>query len=127
MCAASGLDLVQQACKKDAKRPWKIPTVVEKGYEIPIAIVDVRSTPEFGNFERLGMDVFVNATWLALYFAKVDEDAEAATAIRSLILDWPFDYFHIAGTTAEEQEENKFKWACNMSSRVEKIREFVGL
>ena len=33
----------------------------------------------------------------------------------------------IAGSTPEEREENSFKWTVNMSAKVERLRDFVGL
>ena len=47
------------------KNNWKILDLVEKGLEIPIYVTDVQSTPAVGSFKRLGMDVVVNAVWLA--------------------------------------------------------------
>ena len=47
-------------------RPWKIPDLVERGYEIPMCIIDPCVVPELGKFKRLGMDVVVGAVWLAL-------------------------------------------------------------
>ena len=38
---------------------------VEKGFEIPIMINGSFMEPEIGKFKRLGMDVVVNAVWLA--------------------------------------------------------------
>ena len=37
-----------------------------RGYEIPIAITSTTAEPEKGKFRRLGLDVAVNATWLAM-------------------------------------------------------------
>ena len=110
-----------------AQRPWHIPPMVEKGFEIPIMIAKLFPEPELGKFKRLGMDVVVNAVWLAYYWAKKEGSTEAATALEELILDWPFDFIGIEGDTTEEIEENKFKWAVNMSARVERLRDFVGL
>ena len=52
-----------------AKFPWQIPTLVEKGYEIPICVTETYAL-EVRSFPRLGMDVVVNAAWLALEWAK---------------------------------------------------------
>ena len=108
---------------------WNIPTSVEKGFEIPIMVSNVNETvmPELGKFKRLAMDVVVNAAWLALFWAKQEGSKEAVTALEALILDWPFDFIHIKGSTPEEIEENKFKWAVNLSARTERLREFTGL
>ena len=110
-----------------AKKPWQIPGRVEKGFEIPIMIASSFSEPEIGKFKRLGMDVVVNAVWLAYFWAKQEGASDAATALEELILDWPFDFIHIEGTSPEEVEENKFKWAVNMTARVERLRDFIGL
>ena len=112
-----------------AKKPWNIPKQVEKGFEIPIMVSSVNQfvAPDLGKFKRLAMDVVVNAAWLALYWAKSEGSREAVTALEELILDWPFDFIHIKGATAEEIEENKFKWAVNASARTERLRDFVGL
>ena len=37
------------------------------------------------------------------------------------------DFIFIKGSTPEELEENKFKWAVNMSAKVERLHDFVGL
>ena len=115
--------------KQKQKKPWSIPPAVEKGFEIPIMVSSVNQSvvPELGKFKRLAMDVVVNATWLALFWAKEDGDENAVTALEGLILDWPFDFVHIKGSTAEEIEENKFKWAVNLSARHERLRDFTGL
>ena len=106
---------------------WQIPERVEKGFEIPILIGSSFSEPDIGKFKRLGMDVVVNAVWLAFFWAKQEGSSDAATALEQLILDWPFDFIHIQGSSTEEIEENKFKWAVNMTARVERLRDFVGL
>ena len=49
------------------KLPWRIPELVERGFEIPICFTSTSATPEFGQFKRLGMDIVVNAVWLAYY------------------------------------------------------------
>ena len=110
-----------------AKRPWQIPERVEKGFEIPIMITSSFPEPDIGEFKRLGMDVVVNAVWLAYFWAKQEGSKDAATALEELILDWPFDFIRIQGSSTEEVEENKFKWAVNMTARVERLRDFVGL
>ena len=109
------------------KRPWQIPRRVEKGFEIPIMISGLFPEPDIGAFKRLGMDVVVNAVWLAYFWAKEERSIEAAKAIEELILDWPFDVIDIKGTSPDEIEENKFKWAVNMTARVERLRDFVGV
>ena len=40
---------------------WQIPEAVEKGFEIPIAITSLDAMPAPGEFQRLAMDVVVNA------------------------------------------------------------------
>ncbi len=108
-------------------RPWKIPTAVERGYEIPICITDTAVVPELGNFKRLGMDCIVNAAWLAFYWATIEEDTDAVSALKNLILDWPMDFVLITGDTPDEVTENMFKWSVNLSAKVERLRDFVGL
>ena len=48
-----------------ARRPWQIPKMAEKGFEIPIMITKSFDWPDIGKFKRWGMDVVVNAVWLA--------------------------------------------------------------
>ena len=118
---------LQEVLKKDpSKRKWKIPAAVERGFEIPICISSAGTVPELGNFKRLHMDVVVNAAWLALFWAKEDRNDAAASAVKKLMLDWPMDFVLIEGSTPEDVEENKFKWAVNMSAKVERLRDFVG-
>ncbi len=52
---------------------------------------------------------------------------EVVSALKQLILDWPMDFVEIKGSTPEEQTENMFKWSVNMSAKVERLRDFVGL
>ena len=59
-----------ETLSEKGKRPWNIPTTVEKGFEIPIMTNKLFPEPELGKFKRLGMDVVVNAVWLAYYWAK---------------------------------------------------------
>ena len=44
-----------------------------------------------------------------------------------LILDWPMDFVLIEGSTPEEVEQNKFVWGLNMSAKIERLRDMVGL
>ena len=67
--------------------PWRVPESVERGFEIPIYLTNAQSVPEFGSFPRLGMDVVVNAVWLAYYWAKAEDNANAASALEKFILD----------------------------------------
>ena len=74
------------------------------------------------------MDVVVNAVWLAYYWLVSEQDSDrAVSALESLILDWPMDFVLITGETAEEIEEKKFTYAVNMSAKVERLRNFIGL
>ncbi len=100
---------------------------MERGFEIPIGITDADAIPELGDFKRLAMDVVVNAVWLALSWAREENNEEVVAALKRLILDWPMDFILITGGSPEEIEENKFKWAVNMSATVERLRDFVGL
>ena len=45
--------------------PWRVPESVERGFEIPIYLTSANSMLELGEFPRLGLDVVVNAVWLA--------------------------------------------------------------
>ncbi len=83
--------------------------------------------PDIGKLKRLGMDIVVNAVWLAYYWAQEEGSKDAVTALEALIIEWPFDFIHIQGNSTEEIEDNKFKWAVNISARVERLRDFVGL
>ena len=109
------------------KLPWRIPTCVERGFEIPFCVTNAYAVPELGKFTRLGMDVVVNAVWLAYYWAKKEKNREVGAALQSLILDWPMDFVLIQGSTPEEIEENKFLWGVNLSANVERLRDFIGL
>ena len=129
----------EDACGRGAKRsvfelilaggplPWRVPESVERGFEIPIYLTNAESVPECGKFPRLGMDVVVNAVWLAYSWAKAEDNANAASALEKLILDWPMDFVLIEGNTPEEVEQNKFVWGVNFSAKVERLRDMVGL
>ena len=88
---------------------------MERGFEIPICIADTYSVPELGKFKRLGMDVVVNAVWLAYYWAVSEKNFQAVSALRTLILDWPMDFVLIKGGSPEELEENMFIWGVNLA------------
>ena len=125
--APSVAEVLNQEAEKTGKRSWKIPAVVEKGYEIPICITSLGVIPEIGKFRRLGMCVVVNAVWLAYAWAKDEQNEKAIADLEHLILDWPMDFIRIEGNSPEEIEENSFKWTANMSAKHERLREFVGL
>ena len=72
--------------------PWKIPDAVEEGFEIPIAITSLDAMPVPGEFQRLAMDVDVNAIWLGVYFARLHKNGEAVSILMALINDWRFDH-----------------------------------
>ena len=108
------------------KIPWRIPQKVERGYEIPICVTE-NYRLEIGKFCRLGMDIVVNAVWLAYSWAKEEGTGTAVSALRSLILDWPMDFVLIRATSPEELEEKKFTWNVNMGAKIERLREYVGL
>ena len=118
---------LQETLKHHTERHWKIPRAVERGFEIPVCITAACAVPELGKFKRLGMDVVVNAVWLAYFWAKEEGNEEALSGLRDLILDWPMDFILVEGSTADELEENIFLWAVNSSAKVERLREFVGL
>ena len=95
--------------------PWRIPGCVERGFEIPIGLTVPHAVPQLGEFVRLGMDVVVNAVWLAYYWAKIEENEEAVSALKVLILDWPMDFVLIEGTTPEGVEK-KNPLGCKLVS-----------
>ena len=64
---------------------------------------------------------------VGLVLGQKEGNALAVSALKSLILDWPMDFVLISGSTPEELEENMFKWSVNMSAKVERLRDFVGL
>ena len=105
---------------------FKIPDRVPRGYEIPIAITSCTAEAEKGKFRRLGLDVAVNATWLAMYWALEDKNKEAEKALEKLMLDWPFD-FHLFEGTEEEVEQQIMKHIINLPAATERLRDFCGL
>ena len=125
-CDAPNLSVLEVA-ERQEKRPWNIPEKVERGFEIPICITDLNTIPTPGEFKRLGMDVVVNAVWLALSWAIKEANTTVVSQLKALILDWPMDFVLIQGSTPEEVEEKKFKFAVNMSAAVERLQDFVGL
>ena len=64
---------------------------------------------------------------VGLCWAAVEKDIDAVPALTNLILDWPMDFVLIQGDTPDEVAENMFKWSVNMSAKVERLRDFVGL
>ena len=64
-----------------------------RGYEIPIAICSIDVEPEKGKFRRLGLDVAVNATWLAMKWALEDNNEAAEQALEKLMLAVRFSLF----------------------------------
>ena len=60
--------------------PWRIPISVEKGFEIPICVTNAFAVPELGKFKRLGMDVVVNATWLAYHMGQHGKEPRICTS-----------------------------------------------
>ena len=112
--------------RSNNKKAWKIPARVPRGYEIQIAVVSTTTEVEKGKFRRLGLDVVVNATWLAMYWAIVSEDEVAEAALSALILDWPFD-FHLFEGSESEREANITRYIINLPAAVERLRDFCGL
>jgi hypothetical protein len=100
-----------------------VPAVVERGFEIP-GITGADAIPELGGFKRLATDVVVNAVWMAVAWAR--EERGSCISFEAPYTGWPMDFILIPGGS-EEIEENKFKWAVNMSAKVERLRDFVGL
>ena len=88
------------------KLPWKIPELVPKGYEIPIVVTSTEIFPELGKFKGYGMDIAVNATWLAYWWAIKETNEEAQNKLKALILDWPMDFKLLITHTLEEFEDS---------------------
>ena len=106
---------------QSSKKAWKIPERVPRGYEIQIAIVTTATEPPKGKFRRLGLDVVVNATWLAMKWALESGDRAAEEALSNLILDWPFDFILFEGG-AETAEAQIMKHIINTPAAVERPR-----
>jgi hypothetical protein len=106
---------------------WKVPQKVERGFGIPILVAKNFDNLVIGKFQRIALDVYVNATWMAWSWAKKEGNDEAASAIENLILDWPMDFILIEGESIEEIERNMFKWRVNMAAKAERHCDFVGL
>ena len=121
-----GLGVAKQKKNLTAKKQWRIPDRVPRGYEIPIAINSRDAEPEKGKFRRLGLDVAVNATWLAMKWALGEGNKEAEDALQKLILDWPFD-FHLFEGAEEEVEQQIMKHIINLPAATERLRDFCGL
>ena len=96
-----------------------------KGYDIPIAITS-NAEPEKGKFKRMGLDVAVNATWLAMKWALDEGDEQAEQALEKLMLYWSFD-FHFFEGTEEGIEEQIMKHIINLPAATERLRDFCGL
>lgn len=109
-----------------AKKPWKIPDLVPRGYNIPIPIHSADVEPEKGKFRRLGIDVAVNGTWLALCWVRQEGNEDAAEKLKKLSLDWPFDFIYFSGDE-DEREEKMLKWMINMPAGIERLRTFCGM
>ena len=121
-----GVQHTAKVLLQSSKKAWKIPSRVPRGYEIQIAVVTTATEPPKGKFRRLGLDVVVNATWLAMKWALESGDKAAEEALSTLILDWPFDFilFEGTGATAEVQI---IKHIINMPAATERLRDFCGL
>ena len=85
----------QQILESGHPIPWRIPTRVEGGFEVPILVGESGVVPDIAKLKRLGVDLMVNAVWLAYHWAKQDKAHQAVRALETLILDWPFDFFLI--------------------------------
>ena len=120
-------DSALEAAAHFSKRAWRVPNAVEKGFEIPICITNSFAVPALGEFKRLGMDVVVNAVWLALSWARNENDEIVVSALKNLILDWPMDFILIQGDTPDMIQENMFLWAVNSTAKIERLRDFFGL
>ena len=109
-----------------AKKKWRIPDRVPRGYEIPIAITSKDAEPEKGKFRRLGLDVAVNATWLAMKWALDAGDEQAECALENLMLDWPFDFYLFEGSEGDV-EAHIMKHIINLPAATERLWDFRGL
>ena len=73
-------------------RGFSVPVCSEmKTHPHPLGVLGIDDgfvMPDLGKFKRLGMDVVVNAVWLAYFWAKQEGSQEAVTALEALILDW---------------------------------------
>ena len=94
--AMSGGDLAEegegahrtaQVLLQSSQKVFKIPPRVPRGLEVQIAVVTTSAEPPKGQFRRLGLDVVVNATWLAMKWAVESGNAVAEEALNNLILD----------------------------------------
>ena len=65
---------------------------MERGYEIPICTTNTDVVPSLGQFNRLGMDVVVNAAWLAYFWAKGEGNEKAVSALLKLMLGWLMEF-----------------------------------
>ena len=81
----------------------------ETGFEVPICITTAQAVPALGEFKRRVMDVVVNAVRLAFYWAIMEGNSEAASALTELIRDWPMDFVLIEGSTPDEREREQRK------------------
>ena len=106
---------------------WKVPGKVDRGLELPILVAHHFDNIAIDRFERIALDVFVNATWMAYFWARTEGSDEAALAIENLILNWPMDFILIKGESIEEIDEHKHLWNVNMVAKAERLRDFVGL
>lgn len=122
--AGEGVQHNAKVLLQSSKKAWKIPSRVPRGYEIQIAVLTTAAEPPKGKFRRLGLDVVVNATWLAMKWALESEDKAAEAALSTLILDWPFDFILFEGEGAEAKI---IKHIINMPAATERLRDFCGL
>ena len=109
-----------------AKKQWWIPARAPRGNEIPIAINSKEAEPDKGKFRRLGLDVAVNAAWLAMKSALAEGNKKAEGVLEILVLDWPFD-FHLFEGTEEVVEEMIMNHIINLPAATERLRGFCGL
>ena len=121
-----GVQHVAKVLLQSSNKAWKIPKRVPRGYEIPIAVITTATEPPKGQFRRLGLDVVVNATWLAMKWALESGDKAAEDALSNLILDWTFDFILFEGTGAT-MEAQIMKHIINMPAATERLRDFCGL
>ena len=107
---------------KDAKKPWKVPAVAPKEYCIPIAISNLDALPEIGKFVRLGLDIAVNGTWLAMKWAIDEKNFVVQETLVELILNWPMDFILFEGDAAAI-ESKILAYMINLPASVERLRD----
>ena len=113
------------------KRVWRVPERPPQFLHVPIVVTSTETQLEKGKFKRFGMDCIVNGVWLAMYWAMLDEDAAAISALERLLLNWPFDFqLFEAPPEVENREailaEKILAATANLPLETERLRDFFG-